>query len=720
MSKQNRNNKGKKSHPANEAQRRLLQARYGKSFDEGQRKKGGPNRPKPKVVVPQGGDFHNPYNFIRGTNTMSARSSHRPHKHYGGLSGVIHIKADVLTPLMIGGQRSSDQPGKHNTVEFYEENGRRVIPSTSLKGMIRSAFEAVTNSCFLNFDPNNYEGYRKRPPMDPPIEIGIIRKMPTEKDSGEIEFGTKFSIPHHLLRQAGLKEYINNPDKKPLPISCRIKKISDTHIVCDEISTNPTKLPEKNAFLKTSGRMRKKESETGFIPNGEKIPFTLKDKQRYISCMAHGDHPELKTGDIVYLQRKGNELLSVGFAQIYKLPYENSIVDKMTDAQKPCTCNANGEQKLCPACQVFGNIVKKIDPKTGKPLKTFAFAGRVYISNGEIKGEHVENSIPLQILGSPHTSCVGFYLDGKSLEKGYDSSDARIRGRKVYIHHKPSYVYSENPVKGIYHENKMNVSVKGLLKNGEITFNVRFDSLTSEELGALLYVLNCPDGHALKLGMGKPLGLGSIRTAVTSMDLFDLETRYKSLENDGKSVVSTDKLDSYIEPFRLKQAEIEKQEFNKTIKKEVYAAYEKNIRLLHEMTQNQGAKLIISTVPSNRQASINADQLNETPPWIVYQKMAGDACNRRDYELCEHYSDLAIDSSPFPNRASGFTNRIVMMLASELRIPLADVEGALTEKSERKVFFDDGYFRDHCHLTEEGNVILINTFVDTIKRNKLV
>lgn len=47
--------------------------------------------------------------------------------------------------------------------------------------------------------------------------------------------------------------------------------------------------------------------------------------------------------------------------------------------------------------------------------------------------------------------------------------------------------------------------------NTKFKFKIRYENLTENELGALLFVLKLPDGCAHKIGMGKPLGLGSVK-----------------------------------------------------------------------------------------------------------------------------------------------------------------------------------------------------------------
>lgn len=57
---------------------------------------------------------------------------------------------------------------------------------------------------------------------------------------------------------------------------------------------------------------------------------------------------------------------------------------------------------------------------------------------------------------------------------------------------------------------------------------IRFENLSGIELGALLFALDLPEKHYHKLGMGKPLGLGSVKITPT-LFVSDRVKRYKRL-----------------------------------------------------------------------------------------------------------------------------------------------------------------------------------------------
>jgi CRISPR-associated protein (TIGR03986 family) len=75
---------------------------------------------------------------------------------------------------------------------------------------------------------------------------------------------------------------------------------------------------------------------------------------------------------------------------------------------------------------------------------------------------------------------------------------------------------------------------------------MRFENLSNEELGALMFVLDLPSECCHKLGMAKPLGLGSIRISPT-LHIVDRRTRYKSLFNGAAWNTGAEKKDDLSE-----------------------------------------------------------------------------------------------------------------------------------------------------------------------------
>lgn len=112
--------------------------------------------------------FLNPYNFVRylevcypekrrPSNDVLGDCPPPPHDRYMGLTGRITCKVEAKTHLFISDSHNIqdiqlDNKKKHKIYRFFQYNGQPALPASSLRGMIRSLFETVTNSCFAEFE----------------------------------------------------------------------------------------------------------------------------------------------------------------------------------------------------------------------------------------------------------------------------------------------------------------------------------------------------------------------------------------------------------------------------------------------------------------------------------------------------------------------------------------------------------------------------------------
>lgn len=120
--------------------------------------------------------FHNPYNFVRylehrrPDNHVLGNCPPPPHDRYVGLTGRITCNVKAVTPLFISDSHAiQENENGHKTYRFFQYEGQPALPASSLRGMIRSVFEAVTNSCFVVFqrdEPYPLEYRESRAPKD--------------------------------------------------------------------------------------------------------------------------------------------------------------------------------------------------------------------------------------------------------------------------------------------------------------------------------------------------------------------------------------------------------------------------------------------------------------------------------------------------------------------------------------------------------------------------
>jgi hypothetical protein len=98
-------------------------------------------------------------------------------------------------------------------------------------------------------------------------------------------------------------------------------------------------------------------------------------------------------------------------------------------------------------------------------------------------------------------------------------------------------------------------SIVNMVSENEIfQSRIRFENLTDVELGALLFALDLPDGCAHKLGMGKPLGLGTIKIT-PKLTLINRDTRYQNIFDKDGSWVTGEEFISDISKYKNKFTE---------------------------------------------------------------------------------------------------------------------------------------------------------------------
>ncbi|MEH1885198.1 TIGR03986 family type III CRISPR-associated RAMP protein [Nostoc sp.] len=250
-----------------------------------------------------------------------------------------------------------------------------------------------------------------------------------------------------------------------------------------------------------------------------------------------------------YPPQTGNKVGFFGQSPNFRIPYSpegNGQATTVVDFIPSHLNNRTNSSIIDLADAIFGWV--KEDEEKKLPQNLRQRGSRVYITDAKYKfdkngiwykGNPDDTLIP-QILSEPKPTCFQHYLvqpdeikADQSKLKHYASQpelETVIRGHKLYWH------------KGINldieHPEGNNASGTQITKNKPINrgvifkFDIHFENLTNIELGTILWILDIAqsDKYRLKLGMGKPLGMGAVKIE-PQLYLSDRQQKYTKLFN---------------------------------------------------------------------------------------------------------------------------------------------------------------------------------------------
>lgn len=533
--------------------------------------------------------FLNPYNFVRYLDApaiapdnpearLLGRCAPPPHDRYTGLTGRITCTLEAVTPLFISDSHdvqvttlmANGSEVQHKSYRFFKYDDQDAIPATSIRGMIRSLFEAVTNAPFTVFNGDERLAYRIDPIEALRFKPGIVRSLPSGGQRGEIllceeaKIGAYHEDPNlNILRgnwRCGEDAYaiIHTPKKGK-----RAAKVEAIARENDKVRLLKYGKELVKGWVKVTGQtIETKRSESFFYFRSNqaeptKVYFDADREADFNAILSaqlqeHGDSfrsriqsDRLAPGNLVYVELEpyGENVRNIALVKVARLRYRNSIGDLLPLHLKP----SEKYEELDIASRVFGWVKEKAadDPKV-----RVAYAGRVRFSHAVLKEDAGVYGEPLRlaILGSPKPTTTLFYLrkkngawnqeertsPGAATKVGYDGPNL-LRGRKFYRHHGPSLNRLEYERAGNRTDHQHR-TVRGVRAPGNIfEFTVHFHNLAPVELGALLWTLSLSSEEKcfFRLGYAKPLGFGSVKLVVEQVELLDPAARYSSLRSSG-------------------------------------------------------------------------------------------------------------------------------------------------------------------------------------------
>ncbi len=328
--------------------------------------------------------FINPYNFV-----SLGRDVERNIPEKGNQTGKISCTITVKTPLAIPDTESgtTEKIDKNNSqseymhYKFYRVNGQPIISGSQLKGMVRTYYEAFSNSC-LSVNNNNIMSARHSFPR----HEGLVKYdkkgwhlFPARKKKDN----NKEISPHEFRRvwydkNASIKDRQNHTKSF-------VFSVDGNEIECSNIDKA---IEDYNENIKIYDEM-----QNSYF-HAHKAELTYKIKRDPSSDTMYPVFYEIISDDddgkIVYLSP----------SQMGRSVFTNKIDDILKTHK---SCSKTDCTYLCKACTLFGAIPLN---RNGN-----SWASRVRFSDAEVVDNTFTSTedITLKELSDPKTTSVEFY-----------------------------------------------------------------------------------------------------------------------------------------------------------------------------------------------------------------------------------------------------------------------------------------------------------------------
>jgi CRISPR-associated protein (TIGR03986 family) len=452
-----------------------------------------------------------------------------------GYSGVLEYTLSNATPLCVGGEQEKEI-GKPTRVKWaVDPHNNPVIPSSSLKGMVRSVLEIATFGKFAAIDDSHFS-YRDVSSNRHYLENVIKRnntvaawlKYDAAKQSWTLQSCQFAKIKHveanktlglglknsqtaiEKYQQHGLAQTVDievfTKESKTQGLVNWVKDIGtgSTHahmVFCNKrILGSKTAKPEDYEFSYCFyGPYKAIKMDTSALNTLANSLFESHEPEQVAFLQKH-QHRELGIPVFALVGKQDNKVKSLGLAKMPRVLY-NHAASELAQLQQGKA--RNSEHYFDMAELIFGTLREK----------ALGLKSRVFFSDAILTSKSTLFTSHGVILNGPKATFIGAYLEQpvEGQYNNYDGDKTKLAGWKRYI---TSQQFTENAE----NSDKSNVqSTLELLKpQSQFSGKIVFHNLKPEELGALVWSLQLGDFEQSKqtyhgLGHGKSLGAGAVQ-----------------------------------------------------------------------------------------------------------------------------------------------------------------------------------------------------------------
>ncbi len=523
--------------------------------------------------------FHSPYQFIPvkpSTDTTGYASQEQlsaetnttvrhDYWHQDNISGRIKLTFSTVSPLVLGAEQSDatfDKPAEVSPyVHNVHKNTKIAIPANSLRGMIASIVETLSQSSFRVLATKEESAYTVRQDVKTPLKMmGVLYKEQDEFYLYKLPTPLKIEVYQPSYGKDKTTKFLNSADAKKVKTARTYHQkqgeifyaTQDKPYSVVDLSTEPAN-DKLSGVLYIRGKHFKTTINETFIPwdgtidknKGINVTQQVQALEKILRLYQAKKNPEkalpqgyqrnwqdpnsqlVMAGDLLYYKETEERITELSYSQIWRKPVTGNLHDALQSiAGENILPWQQKRDQLTPAEAMFGVVEEqRSDDKPARNL-----AARIQFTDATAENVTLLDAMTLKILDSPKPPSPSMYFHGEKSGQGYhfiskqnlNLEQHKPNGRKHYLPQPSASKKHWTTNTNSQPENgwQQYLNCKPIDIGVEFNFNIHFENLSKDELGLLYLALQPAKNEETfihRLGLGKPLGLGQIE--ITSAEL---------------------------------------------------------------------------------------------------------------------------------------------------------------------------------------------------------
>lgn len=464
-------------------------------------------------------------------------------------------------------KKASNALKKVGMVIINDNNEKLVIPMIDLNNAIKLK-HAYTNGNMMGFIAKSQSWSPDHNTVYYLAENAGYNDVPHESYSEGMKPGIL-----RILGKDGRTEELKNKKHElfiPVPLDCvdtqnnrfdyeayKLARINRAIKIPAPVLEHYSELADQSTMSQKSNKTLKKDDT---CQSTSWLPFHLKGTKRQRDDKHKICKLQINEYDLIYYEAERNVVTEIAFSSIWRDRVKTNdgqtakVYNFIPDDLIPFNKNRN---KISPAELLFGfTELNEHDSQTDEDA--LAFAGKVRVSAGTMPEYRkrddeslLDEPVTLKTLSTPKLPSPALYFRTKNdngnryISKEELTPSAHIvKGRKYYLH---ALRKDNNDVQTLsstgdasngndselpwkthppIEDPQLKVKISPIKSKQTFYFHLDFNNLTEWELGLLCYALRPTDSFRHRIGMGKPIGLGSVKIDIMALQTINRRQRY--------------------------------------------------------------------------------------------------------------------------------------------------------------------------------------------------